>query len=181
MTTTVIFDLDGTLIDSDAALVAPFVALGLSEDEITFGHPIEEFCATLGISVERYVELYDVGVVQPYAGVEAMLDELGAWSVCSNKHPASGHAELERLGWTPQVALFSDSFGGGPKRLAPVIERLEVQRSDVLFVGDTAHDRQCAEDAGVAFAWAGWNPRTQAGSPQGTVLSVPGDLLGLIG
>ena len=178
--TTVIFDLDGTLIDSDAALVAPFIALGLTEDEITFGHPIEEFCAALGISVERYVELYDTAIVQPYPGVEAMLDQLGNWSVCSNKHPNSGHAELDRLGWTPQVALFSDSFGGGPKQLGPVMAQLEVEPSEVLFVGDTAHDRQCAADAGVSFAWAGWNPRTQAGSPQGTVLSVPGDLLALV-
>ena len=33
-----IFDLDGTLLDSDAALCGAFVALGVPHESVTFGH-----------------------------------------------------------------------------------------------------------------------------------------------
>ena len=45
-----IFDLDGTLIDSDAALVAPFVALGVPREAVTFGHVLQDECDRLGLS-----------------------------------------------------------------------------------------------------------------------------------
>jgi 8-oxo-dGTP diphosphatase len=64
--------------------------------------------------------------------------------VCSNKHPSGGRAELARLGWAPELALFSDAFAG-PKELAPVLDHLGLRADEVVFVGDTDHDRVCAE------------------------------------
>jgi phosphoglycolate phosphatase-like HAD superfamily hydrolase len=98
--------------------------------------------------------------------------------VCSNKRPGAGHAELRRLGWKPDVALFSDAFGG-PKRLGPVLDALGVEATAVVFVGDTAHDRECARVAGCRFALAGWNARSapEAGD---VVLARPLDLLDLL-
>src|SRR3954454_18319372 len=81
----VVFDLDGTLIDSDEALVVPFVALGVPREEISFGHPIEVECARLGLTVADYIAAYDPGVTVPFDGVEDLLSELPSWSVCSNK------------------------------------------------------------------------------------------------
>ncbi len=52
-------DLDGTLIDSDAALADAFVALGIDRQEITFGHVLADECVRLGLSVEEYVAAYD--------------------------------------------------------------------------------------------------------------------------
>ena len=178
--TTVVFDLDGTLIDSDEALVVPFVALGVPRDEISFGHPIEVECARLGLSVDDYVAAYDPDVTVPFDGVEELLGRLDRWSVCSNKAAASARAELARLGWSPVVALFADDFGGRAKELPPVLAALGVDPQDVLFVGDTAHDAACAAAAGTSFAWAGWNPRTAASRPEGTVLLSPVDVLGLL-
>jgi phosphoglycolate phosphatase-like HAD superfamily hydrolase len=95
--------------------------------------------------------------------------------VCSNKHPVSGRAELARLGWTPEVACFTDAFGGGPKRLAPVLGALDLRGDQVLFVGDTGHDRACAVEAGARFALAAWNPRTVP-EPGDVVLATPAAL-----
>ena len=178
--TVVVFDLDGTLLDSDAALVRPFVALGVPEDEITFGHPVEIECRRLGLEVADYVDAYDVDEASPFPGVVEMLDALGEWSVCSNKARGSAVAELERLAWAPRVALFADDFGGRAKSLGPVLEALGASGAEVLFVGDTDHDRRCALEVGARFAWAGWNPRTLAGSPGGVVLERPVDVLGLL-
>ena len=159
MTTTLVFDLDGTLLDSDAALVAPFLALGVPAERVTFGHVLADECDRLGIELDAYLDHYDTAAALPYPGVEAMLSRLDRWAVCSNKHPRGGRAELARLGWEPEVALFADAFGGGSKVLGPVLDALGVEPADVVFVGDTEHDRRCAAAVGCRFAVAAWNPR----------------------
>jgi phosphoglycolate phosphatase-like HAD superfamily hydrolase len=170
-----IFDLDGTLLDSDDALVAPFVALGVDHEKITFGHVVGEECQRLGVALDDYLDRYDTTAAQPFSGVQELVGELTLWAVCSNKHPRSGRAELARLRWNPDVALFTDAFDG-PKELGPVLDALGIAAGDAVFVGDTAHDRAAARDAGVAFALAGWNPRARA-APGDVVLRVPLDVV----
>jgi HAD superfamily hydrolase (TIGR01549 family) len=170
-----VFDLDGTLLDSDEALVAPFLALGVERSDISFGHVLTDECERLGIDVDAYIAAYDDHQAQPFDGVVALLSELDRWAVCSNKHPLAGRAELARLGWTPEVALFNDAFGGA-KRLDPVLAALELAPSEIVFVGDTAHDRRCALDVGAPFALAGWNPRSGA-RPGDLVLGRPLEVL----
>jgi phosphoglycolate phosphatase-like HAD superfamily hydrolase len=171
-------DLDGTLLDSDEALLAPFLALGVARADVGRGLPVDQECARHGVAVSDYVEAYDVSTVQPYPGVVELVSSLGRWAVCSNKHQDSGRAELARLGWTPEVALFTDAFVG-PKRLAPVLERLGVTGAEVVFLGDTAHDRTCAREAGATFALAGWNLLAQP-APGDVVLEQPCQLLELL-
>ena len=175
---TCIFDLDGTLLDSDEALVAPFLALGVPREAITFGHVLAEECRRLGLLVEEYLAHYDTAAARAYPGVDAVLDRLPRWGVCSNKHGPTGRAELARLGWAPEVAFFADDFGG-PKGLGPVLEAMAVAPDTVLFVGDTGHDRTCARQAGTGFAWAGWNPRSQPEAGD-LVLDRPERLLALV-
>jgi len=177
----VVFDLDGTLIDSDAALVAPFVQLGVSHSDITFGHAVAEECERLGIALDEYVAAYDTEVVEPFDGVQTVLNAVPRWAVCSNKHPESGGAELARLGWEPEVAMFADEFGWAHKSLQPVLDRLGVGPAEVLMVGDSNGDLHCAEQVGCEFAWAGWNSRVAEAAPGGTVLDRPSVLLWLLG
>jgi HAD superfamily hydrolase (TIGR01549 family) len=176
----VVFDLDGTLVDSDRALVQPFIRLGVPAEEVTFGHLLHDECERLGISMEAYLQHYDSSDVRPFDGVEDVLRQLPRWAVCSNKVRLVGAAELERFGWKPAVALFAEDFGGRLKHLAPVLELIDAEASEVLFVGDTAHDRACAREAGAAFALASWNPRTVA-EPDDIVLATPAALLDLGG
>jgi HAD superfamily hydrolase (TIGR01549 family) len=155
-----VFDLDGTMLDSDEALAAPFVRLGVARSEVTFGHVLEHECNRLGIGVDEYLAAYDDQAAQPFPGMAELVAGLERWAVCSNKHSHVGRAELARLGWHPEVALFSDAFDG-PKRLEPVLAALEVDAHEIVFVGDTAHDRQCAGAVSASFVLAGWNPRAE--------------------
>ena len=154
--------------------MAPFLALGVPREEITFGHVVAEECERLGLSLDDYLDHYDEALAQPFPGVEELLGGLERWAVCSNKHPRSGRAELTRLGWEPEVSLFADTFGG-PKRLGPVLDALALPPSDVVFVGDTAHDRACATDLGITFVLAAWNPRAVS-TPDDVVATAPGDI-----
>jgi HAD superfamily hydrolase (TIGR01549 family) len=177
--TVAVCDLDGTLIDSDAALVAPFLALGVRLEDIGRGRPAAEECARHGISIDEFVAAYDTEVVQPYPGVPELVAGLDRWAVCSNKHQHSGRAELARLGWHPEVALFTDAFDG-PKTLAPVLELMGVTAAAVVFLGDTSHDRACAKEAGAMFALASWNPKAEPAAGD-VVLARPEELLELLG
>ena len=62
----------------------------------------------------------------------------------------------------------------------PVLTDLGVTGDEVLYVGDTDHDRHCAADVGATFALAGWNPRTVAVDGE-LVLRDPAEVLDLLG
>jgi HAD superfamily hydrolase (TIGR01549 family) len=177
----VVFDLDGTLLDSDAALLAAFEANGVAIEDVTYGHAVAAEAERLGLTLDAYESAYDTDAATPFPGIDELLAVLPRWAVCSNKHPRSAVAEFERLGWRPEVACFADSFDWEHKRLGPVLDLLGVSADRVLMVGDTTGDLVVAEEVGCAYAWAGWNPRTAAERPDGVVLARPADLLGLLG
>jgi HAD superfamily hydrolase (TIGR01549 family) len=177
-----LFDFDGTLVDSDGALMAPFHALGVDATRIPpLGLPLGEACHRAGVTVAAYLEHYDAAAAQPFAGVVEVLAGLGRWGLASNKDRASGHRELQRLRWSPEVALFSDDFDGREKELRPLLAALDLDPTGVVYVGDTAHDRACAAAAGVPFALAGWNVRART-TAQGddVVLDTPSQVLDLL-
>ncbi len=177
----VVFDFDGTLVDSDEALLAPLELLGVRREEVIMGSAVAEECDRLGVSMEDYVAAYDTEVVQPYAGVPAMLAALPRWAIVSNKHPVSARAELGRLGWAPEIVLCADHFAWRHKSLRPILEATGLGPGEIVLIGDSAGDVRCAEEVGCRFVWAGWNPRVVAAAPQGETAATPQDLLALLG
>jgi len=174
-----IFDFDGTLVDSDDELVRAFVLLGVERDKISFGHAIGEELELLGLTLDDYADTYRDHIVAPFPGVEAVVGRLGRWALCSNKHPRSGIAELARLGWDPEVAVFADHFDWAHKRLTPVLEMMGLSAEHVAMIGDSDGDASCAAEVGCDMIWAGWNPRVAAAAPEGRILERPQELLGL--
>lgn len=173
-----VFDLDGTLLDSDEALVAPFVASGVAVEDVHRGRPLAEECAAHGVAVADFLAAYDTDAAPPFPGVEAMLAEVGEWGACSNKHPESARAELARLGWSPAAAHFAGDDHTG-KDLGRVIRDLGVGPDDAVFVGDTEHDRLAARMAGCTFVLAAWNPRVEA-TGEGLVAHHPSEVPALL-
>ena len=63
--------------------------------------------------------------------------------LASNKDRSSGRRGSSACGWTPEVALFSDDFGGREKELGPYSSPCSAldPRRRRLCLGHTAHDR----------------------------------------
>ena len=171
--TVAVFDFDGTLVDSDEALIAPFLALGIDRSRVRLGRVLADECADLGVTVAQYLDLYDPTASRPFPGIDELLASLDRWGVCSNKHPDSGASELDRLGWHPTAVSWAVATG---KSLAPLLPQLGVEASELLYVGDTDHDRDCAIEVGATFALAGWNPRAEPATGD-LVLSDPCEVL----
>lgn len=180
MNARIVFDLDGTLIDSapdirgvaNALLEAEGAALlTLDETRSFVGNGasvfIERMCAARGIPkgdhgrlLRDFVARYDAAVdlTHPYPGVPEALRDLQAaghhMGICTNKPLRPCMAVLRHL----RLELYFDTFWGG--------DSLDVRKPDPaplhaafdalgdgprIYVGDSEVDAETAERAGVPF------------------------------
>lgn len=189
--TDVIFDLDGTLIDSAPSILACFAstlaAQGIEPTvpltEALIGPPLRETLSRLsgvrdevqlGTMIEEFKQHYDgsgykATVVFP--GVDSMLNDLrGAGfrlHIATNKRLRPTRLILEHLSWT---GLFSavyasdsrtPSFGSKSEMLAVLLESEGVSPNQAVYVGDRSDDRNSATDNALGFIAAMWGYRDE--------------------
>ncbi|MEM1299948.1 MAG: phosphoglycolate phosphatase [Pseudomonadota bacterium] len=176
----IVFDLDGTLIDSapdiHAAANKVLAAEGLGQ--ITFaqsrgyvGHGaavfIERMRADLGLGEERqapllaaFLELYEgaVHLTEPYRGVVAALEALTAkghrLGVCTNKPIGPTRAVLAHLDLARffPVVLGGDSMAVRKPDPTPLLAAFEgLGEGMCVYVGDSEVDAETASRAEVPF------------------------------
>lgn len=180
----VLFDLDGTLIDSGAlyaecyrrAFAAHLDALPSWEEMMTRrpaserSFLIEWLGAELGDRVHRGVcETYEAMAGELlgglYDGVEAMLEELKArgtpMGIVTGKSRRAFDAtcrllDLER--WFDVVIVEDDvpAPKPDPAGLVAALTKLDAAPHDAIYVGDTAMDAEAAHRAGMISASALW-------------------------
>ena len=177
----IVFDLDGTLIDSapdihatanivladeglagfDLATVRGFVGRGVPHlvDSLLRAHGIEDPVRAARMAenlIGRYEEA--VTLTKPYQGVEAALQALQTaghrLAVCTNKPMAPANAVLRHLG----LAAYFDVVLGGDSGLprkpdpAPLFETLRLMGAGpAAYVGDSEVDAATAEAAELPF------------------------------
>jgi phosphoglycolate phosphatase len=173
----VVFDWDGTLIDSTAAIVhalrAAAADLGLPIpsrarashviglalfDAIRMAVPSIER-EQLPEFVVRYRHHYFAvdGRLEPFEGIPQLLAELvdsGAWlAVATGKSRAGLDRALEQTGWARHFLATRCADEGLPKpdpwMLSDLCEELGVEPVQALMVGDTTHDLGMARAAGA--------------------------------
>lgn len=179
----IVFDLDGTLIDSRGDLADAANALivergGGALPEEAIGRMVGEGAAVLvrralaaaGLaaddrSLPRFLELYDERLLRrtrPYDGIPAALEALSARhviAVLTNKPLAPTRTLLDALGLSRFVASAAGGDGPAPRKPDPagllaLIARHGSSASRTVLVGDSRIDFETALAAGTAICLA---------------------------
>jgi len=182
----VVFDLDGTLIDSreDLATAVNRVReeLGLAPLPVAEvvgmvgqgarnlvrralgGAPDEALLdRALALFLERY-EPICTSRTRPYPGIPELLAGLASvlpLAILTNKPERPTRKIVAHFGWSGlfRVVLGGDSLGARkpePQGLLEIARRLEVAPADLVLIGDSAIDAATAEAAGARFLFVEW-------------------------
>ena len=182
----IIFDLDGTLIDSRTDIVTSIqVALArLGVDDTLgpeaigalVGRPLREMIQTTASTLdkaelERAVTLYRdhfsrhfQDKSQVFPGVSrglALLSREFPLGCATTKPPASTEQVLTAFGLRAVFTAVRGTEGNmaykpAPDVLLAIAQDLEIDPASLLYVGDTVADIQAAHAAGAKAAWAKW-------------------------
>ena len=203
----VIWDMDGTLVDSAAAVPDAFIEtvrrLGgprMTRDEVVSYYDAGAPHVMLGLMLGRTGtvadgELYhdvlaELGhAVVVHAGVEDVLAELHGRRVPMAVFTGNSiEAARILLGATGLAAYFAHVVGGNqvenpkpaPDGVLLAAQRLGVEAADCLYVGDSPLDVGAARDAGARPVAAGWG-HLYAEEHAVTIARTPADVLDLLG
>jgi pyrophosphatase PpaX len=182
---TVLFDLDGTLIDSGAMIVASMrhaatTVLGreVPDEELkaAVGGPglIAQMRALDASRVDELVEAYRLhneplhAELEPCAGIEDALDELQRQGrrlgIVTAKRRATVRLAFDVLPWLEESfdlvvgAEDTERHKPHPEPLLHALERLGARAEEAAYVGDSPFDMRSAKAAGtaaIAVTWGG--------------------------
>lgn len=182
----VLFDLDGTLLDSapdlyaalvvqcaeeqvaapDYAMVRDVVSRG-SRAILRCGFPMRDE-AGIDALVPRYLDIYQVGMAQhtvPFDGIDPLLEQLEAqsirWGIVTNKPGFLTDELLQRIGWDrrTRAVVAGDTLAVKKPDPAPVLlacARADLDPARTLFVGDDRRDVQAGNAAGLYTIAVRW-------------------------
>jgi len=181
--TTVLLDLDGTLVDSAAGILGSlrdaFDELGLPWTEAELGTQLlgppmyETLPPIIGAEATRevvpvYRRIYaERGLLSsaPYPGVDELLRTLTEGNrriaLATSKVEYSARRILDNRGWTPLfTAIVGDTDDAGRPTnsavIAEAIRQLDATPDETVMVGDRSHDVVGALDNGLPCIGAGW-------------------------
>jgi len=173
----VLFDLDGTLVDSLPTIAAAMAeaarmhGLAATAEQIVphIGAPMNLLVEEIyGVSPEfaqavneDYVRIYHsqfIGLTPPSPGAGALLNALGAagvrMAIVTNKRDEGARLMTDIQGWDHHFEVVHGRESGAPKpepeAAFAALRKLGVSPTEAAFVGDTEFDMNCGRDAGIA-------------------------------
>ena len=182
----ILFDLDGTLIDSAPAILASFreafastgVATVRSIDESVIGPPLTETLqllsgsddpALIGQLADAFKASYDsegYKATAAYAGVGDLLARLAAagrqLSIATNKRIHPTRLILAHLGWLDYFShvyaldLFTPRLPDKAAMIARLLADQNIARDQAIYIGDRSEDGESADANGLPFIAVTW-------------------------
>lgn len=182
---TILWDMDGTLVDSVPLIVESFrytvrehtgltlpdevfvagIGMPLSEQLKTFSRDTAE-CDSMREMYSRYY-VQNALRVSPFDGVEALLGRLKAegfrQGIVTSKSRAGLDRVLKQFSWEGlfDVTVGADEVTRGKPNPEPVLlalEQLGVTASDAWMIGDSPHDLEAGKAAGTRIGAVSWGP-----------------------
>jgi len=182
----ILFDLDGTLIDSAPAILASFreafartgVAPARAIDDSVIGPPLVETLQLLSGSddpalvaglAEAFKASYDsegYKATAAFAGVGELLAELAGTgsmlSIATNKRLHPTLLILDHLGWSGHFAhvyaldLFTPRLPDKAAMIARLLADQNIAREQAIYIGDRSEDGESADANGLPFIAVTW-------------------------
>ncbi len=200
----IIFDIDGTLIDTEESIIKALQRLlkerlgkDCSDEELSFvlGIPGTTALEKLGLShIEGlndvwndYIENYYWNCIKVFDGIEAALKTLKENNIKTGIVTSRTREEFDTQFIPFGLAEYMDCVicaddtlhhKPHPEPLLKFLELSGVCPQNSIYVGDTAYDMACAKGANIKFALASWGSRDNSINPD-YVLSKPQDIVAL--
>ena len=182
----ILFDLDGTLIDSAPAILASFrdafartgIAPARAIDDSVIGPPLVETLQLLSGSddpaltaglVDAFKASYDsegYKATAAFAGVGELLAELAGagltLSIATNKRLHPTRLILDHLGWSGHFAnvyaldLFTPRLPDKAAMIARLLADQNIARDQAIYIGDRSEDGESADANGLPFIAVTW-------------------------
>ena len=199
-----VFDIDGTLLDTEYAVLhslqdviravqkreAPVqdlrFALGITGDDALRQLGFADLAAAQRLWDERMARYQSS--VRVFAGIEPLLQGLAQngkqLGIVTSKTRAEYKTDLAPFAITtffPLSVCADDTKRHKPfgDPLRQYLQTANATADTALYIGDSIYDSQCAQDAGVDFALAGWGAH-RADIPARYRLQAPQQLLALL-
>lgn len=177
----IIFDIDGTLIHTKDAVLLSFqdtlktvTGKDYEAEALTFslGIPGRAALGQLGITdMDTTMELWEENMdtyrhtIHVFPGITQVLDTLlqsgcglGVVTSETQKELAQDFGRLGLTRYFPNIVSASDTVRHkpSPEPLLKYMELTGTKSDEILYIGDSIYDSQCARGAHVDFALAGW-------------------------
>ena len=206
----VVFDCDGTLIDSAimiTMLYEGYQTMYPNRKPLPYAYFIpcyfqtdQENCAYLNVPEEDKERFEDIcfhhcekgmDTVKPFSGINELLIELHkrgyALGIATSRSYAAFY-ELRKQLTKEEFDCFScigvqevvARTKPAPDVLLYIMQKTGYSSRELLFVGDSMNDAQCAKTANVDFVWAKWGSVTTESLPCRYMAEAPQELLTLL-
>ncbi|MBU3133125.1 NUDIX hydrolase N-terminal domain-containing protein [Clostridium gasigenes] len=201
----IVFDIDGTLIDTEKAILMSLqktildekgIKKDLQELHFALGITGKDALLQLGIDDIDYVQFIWDEIFKKYSGdicifdgIRRLLEELKANSITLGIITSKTRKEYEddfiRFGiaeYFDTVICADDSNEHKPNAepMEKYLQYANAKRKETLYIGDSVYDMQCATSAGVDCALAIWG-RIDSGDIEATYyLNFPKDVLNVL-
>ena len=199
--THIVFDVDGTLIDTEEAVlrslrevVLEIQKIDMAAHELRFalGIPgsdtlrklgIDDFSRAKALWHTFYLQYFNL--IKVFDGIHEMLDDLSRQSYVSGILTSKTRAQYQEdfvpfglADYFTFIVCADDTVHHKPHS-EPMAKFLEISNADarnVLYIGDTTYDLECAQGVNVDFALALWGCKNPEGIHANYFLSNPCDV-----